>query len=330
MSKTAIVILNYNGRAYLEKFLPSVINYSSNAEIVVADNASTDDSIPYLKSTFPEVRTIILKKNHGYAGGYNMALKEVDAEYFLLLNSDIEVTKDWLNSLESFLDSNKDYAACQPKIKDFNHQSLFEYAGASGGFIDFLGYPFCRGRIFNETEIDSGQYNTPIDIFWSSGACMMIRSKVFFEAGGFDKDFFAHMEEIDLCWRIHSLGHKIKCIPDSIVYHVGGGTLAKSSPFKTYLNFRNGLYLLIKNLPVLKLTLKFPARIILDWVAAVKFTIEGNPRHALSVFKAHFSVLFNFMKMISKRDLVSLAPKSKLMIYEYFIKRNKKYSDLIN
>ncbi len=328
MTKTAVVILNYNGKAYLEKFLPSVVAHSENAAAIVADNSSTDDSVSFLKEHFPHVQLILLDKNYGYAGGYNEALKQVDAEYFMLLNSDVEVTKEWLAPLEQFLDANSDYAACQPKIKDYNHKALFEYAGACGGFIDFLGYPFCRGRIFDQVESDSGQYNEQIDIFWSSGACMMVRSKVFFEVGGFDSDFFAHMEEIDLCWRIHSLGHKIRCIPDATVYHVGGGTLAKSSPFKTYLNFRNGLYLLLKNLPSKKLLVKFPARIILDWVATLKFLFEGNPKHSIAVVKAHFSLIRNFSKTLSKRKLTSLAPKSKLMIYEYYLKGNRKYSDL--
>lgn len=328
MVKTAVVILNYNGKAYLEKFLPSVLTHSPNATIIVADNASTDDSIPLLKKDFPQVRLIPLDKNYGYAGGYNEALKQIEAKYFLLLNSDVEVTDKWLLPLEQFLDNNPNYAACQPKIKDYNHQALFEYAGACGGFIDFLGYPFCRGRIFDQVESDSGQYNEPIDIFWSSGACMMIRSEVFFSAGGFDADFFAHMEEIDLCWRIQSLNHQVKCIPESTVFHVGGGTLAKSSPFKTYLNFRNGLYILIKNLPIGKLIFKLPARIVLDWVASLKFLFEGNSRHSLAVIKAHFSVLRNFVKTIKKRKLTSRTPKSKLLIFEYYLKRNRKFSDL--
>ncbi len=328
MSKTAVVILNYNGKAYLEKFLPSVLTHTPNAEIVVADNASTDDSVTFLNNHFPEVKRIILEKNYGFAGGYNKVLSQVEAEYFLLLNSDIEVTENWLEPLEAFLDENSEYAACQPKIKDYYHKALFEYAGASGGFIDFLGYPFCRGRIFNKIETDSGQYNEPLDIFWASGASLMIRSEIFTKAGGFDNDFFAHMEEIDLCWRIHSLNYKIKCIPQSTVFHVGGGTLAKSSPFKTYLNFRNGLYLLIKNLPLQKLLLKLPARILLDWIAAIKFILEGNLKHGISVFKAHLSVSTNLTRTLRKRNLVSLAPKSKLLIFEYYIRRNRKYSDL--
>ncbi|MEO9870841.1 glycosyltransferase family 2 protein [Ekhidna sp.] len=328
MIKTSVVILNYNGRNYLEKFLPSVIAHSKDAEIIVADNHSSDDSIEFLSTKFPHVRLIKLHKNYGFAGGYNEALKKIDAEYFLLLNSDVEVTENWLQPMVSFLDNNELYAACQPKIKDYNHKALFEYAGAGGGFLDFLGYPFCRGRIFNHLEIDSGQYNNPMDIFWSSGACMLVRSNVFFEAGGFDSDFFAHMEEIDLCWRINSLDLKIKSIPESTVYHVGGGTLDKSNSFKTYLNFRNGLFLLLKNLPLKKLWQKIPARVLLDWVAAMKFLIEGNPKHSLSVLRAHVSVIANFNKTLKKRRLTSPIPKSKLMLFEYFLKGNKKFSNL--
>jgi GT2 family glycosyltransferase len=328
MTKTAIVILNYNGRAYLEKFLPFVIKYSSKADIIIADNASTDDSIAFLNASFPKIQLILLKENLGYAGGYNEALKQIEAEYFLLLNSDIEVTSDWLSPLESFLDSNPQYAACQPKIKDYNHRALFEYAGASGGFIDSLGYPFCRGRIFDELESDSGQYNDPIDIFWSSGACMLIRSEVFFKAGGFDQDFFAHMEEIDLCWRIQSMGLKVKAIPSSTVYHVGGGTLDKSSSFKTYLNFRNGLSLLIKNLPLAHLILKLPIRIILDWLAAFKFTLEGRLNHGVAVVKAHFYVIGHFVETLKKRKQTSATPPSKLIVVEYYVKRKRKFSDL--
>lgn len=328
MAKTAIVILNYNGSAYLEKFLPGVIKHSTEADIYVADNASTDNSIELLKTNFPEVKLIVLSKNHGFAGGYNEALKSVKAEYYLLLNSDVEVTSGWIQPLELFLDSNKGYAACQPKIKDYNHQALFEYAGACGGFIDFLGYPYCRGRIFDQVESDSGQYNDAIDIFWSSGACMLIRSETFHKSGGFDRDFFAHMEEIDLCWRIHSMGLKIRSIPESTVFHVGGGTLNKTSPFKTYLNFRNGLSLLIKNLPARKLILKLPVRIVLDWIAATKFLVEGKPQHAVAVTRAHMKSILWFPKNLRKRKLTSLAPKSKLMIFEYYIKGKKRFSDL--
>jgi GT2 family glycosyltransferase len=328
MTKVAVVILNYNGRDFLDKFLPLVLQYSTEAEVIVADNASTDDSIKLLNEQFKHIRRIELSENHGFAGGYNEALKEIDAEYFILLNSDVEVTSNWISPIITFLDSNTSYAACQPKILDYNQRESFEYAGSSGGFIDFLGYPFCRGRIFDTIEKDQGQYDDSIDIFWASGACLFIRSQVFKDIGGFDADFFAHMEEIDLCWRIHSLGLKTKCIPSSTVFHVGGGTLAKTSSFKTYLNFRNGLYILIKNLPLKKLFLKFPARIVLDWIAALKFLIEGNGKHSLAVIKAHLAMTQNLIKMLKKRRLISSSPKSKLIIYEYYFKGNKKFVDI--
>lgn len=328
MTKTAVVILNYNGKSFLEKFLPGVIAHTPQAEIIVADNASTDDSISFLTSNFPAIRQIVLKKNLGYAGGYNEALKEVDADYLVLLNSDVEVTPNWLEPMSSFLDNHPSHAACQPKIKDFNHQSLFEYAGASGGFIDSFGYPYCRGRIFDELEIDSGQYNEPINIFWSSGACMMIRKNAFESAGGFDPDFFAHMEEIDLCWRLQSLRFQIKSIPTSIVFHVGGGTLNKSSSFKTYLNFRNGLYLLIKNLPLIPLILKLPIRILLDWIATLKFFIDGNIQHGFAVLKAHFVVMLNLLKMYRKRKYVSNTPNVKSIVWDFFVRKKRKFSEL--
>ncbi|WP_421889025.1 glycosyltransferase family 2 protein [Marinoscillum sp.] len=290
MSKVAVVILNYNGRDHLLRFLPTLIAHSSDAEIIVADNCSTDDSLSVLKQ-FPTVRTILLDQNHGYAGGYNEALKQVKSAYYLLVNSDVEVTLNWITPLEHFLDENKDYAAVQPKILDFNRKEFFEYAGAAGGFLDLLGYPYCRGRIFDTLEQDTGQYDTSIDIFWASGACFMIRSEVFHQAGGFDADFFAHMEEIDLCWRVKSLGLKIACVPKSVIYHVGGGTLNKTSPRKTYLNFRNGISLLIKNLPLPTLMVALPIRLVLDWMAALLFWKNESFSHFTAVFKAHVDAL---------------------------------------
>lgn len=328
MSSTAVVILNYNGEGFLKQFLPAVIANSPNAEIVVADNASTDQSVDLLTKEFPTVRVIPIPTNLGYAGGYNFALKKVQSDYYVLLNSDIAVTKDWLLPMIHFLDDHPSYAACQPNIKDYRAQEKFEYAGAAGGFIDFLGYPYCRGRIFDRIESDSGQYAEPIDIFWASGACLFIRSTVFHEAGGFDEDFFAHMEEIDLCWRIHSLRYHIRSIPSSEVFHVGGGTLSKSSSFKTFLNFRNGLFLLIKNLSIPMLIMKLPCRILLDWIAAMKFLLEGNAPHSIAVLKAHFHAFRKLNTMLKKRKLISLTPKSKLLIFEYFLKGKRKYSEL--
>lgn len=326
MSKVAVVILNYNGSSYLQQFLPSVIQHSQEAEVIVADNASTDNSLQVLSTEFPDVRCIALPRNYGFAGGYNACLKQIEADYYLLLNSDVEVTENWLQPLINFLDSNSEFGAIQPKIKSFHQKEKFEYAGACGGFIDFLGYPYCRGRIFDHLESDVGQYDDVREIFWASGACMLVRSDLFHSVDGFDEDFFAHMEEIDLCWRLHSAEYKVACVPESIVYHVGGGTLSKLSPFKTYLNFRNGLFLLIKNLPFGKLSLKLPTRIFLDWVAALKFLLEGNPGHSLAVFRAHFSALIALRSMFGKRKKISSPPKSKLMIFEYYIKGKKTFS----
>ncbi len=328
MTNVAIVILNYNGEDYLSTFLPPVLAHSKKAQLIVADNASTDGSVNLLKSDFPMVQLIELEQNFGFAGGYNEALKEAEAEYFVLLNSDIEVSPNWLDPLIGFLDENDTYAACQPKIKDYNHRARFEYAGACGGFIDTLGYPYCRGRLFDEIEIDSGQYNEAQDIFWASGACMVIRSKIFFELGGFDSDFFAHMEEIDLCWRIQSNGYRIKCLPESTVYHVGGGTLNKTSPFKTYLNFRNGLYLLLKNLPLSSLIFKLPARLIMDWIAAFKFVGEGNIKHSIAIIKAHWSFLYRFLKILGKRKQLSGTPNQKSIVFQYYVQGKRRFSEL--
>ncbi|MEO1253871.1 MAG: glycosyltransferase family 2 protein, partial [Bacteroidota bacterium] len=252
----------------------------------------------------------------------------IQAEYFVLLNSDVEVSPNWLDPLIHFLENNEGYAACQPKIKDYNQQTKFEYAGACGGFIDTLGYPYCRGRIFDNIEVDHGQYDQPTDVFWSSGACMAIRSKVFFEVGEFDSDFFAHMEEIDLCWRIQSHGYRIKCIPASTVYHVGGGTLNKSSAFKTYLNFRNGLYLLLKNLPKSALFTKIPMRMALDWLASIKFLLEGSPGHAIAIVKAHTSFISNFRKTYNKRSINSNLPDSKMLVFRYYLKKQKVFNKI--
>lgn len=232
MSIASVVILNYNGKTFLEKFLGKVVEFSAPHRVIVADNASTDDSIEYLEKNFSNVGIIRIPKNEGFAGGYNVALSQIDSPYFVLINSDVEVREGWLNPLVKFLDNNNEYAACQPKIKAHHDKKLFEYAGAAGGFIDSLGYPYCRGRLFDELEEDNGQYDSTIDIFWASGACMIIRKSLFQAAGGFDEDFFAHMEEIDLCWRLRRMGHKIACVHESEVYHVGGGTLSKSNPKK--------------------------------------------------------------------------------------------------
>jgi len=289
MRKVAIVILNWNGKKLLEEFLPSVIKYTTypGVEIVIADNGSTDDSIPYLKANYPGITRILLPENYGFADGYNKALTQVDAEYFVLLNSDVEVTENWLMPIIAYLDGNEDIVAAQPKILAQRNKQYFEYAGASGGFIDRYGYPFCRGRIFQYVEEDRGQYDEPVDVLWATGACLIIRSKDFFNAGGFDASFFAHMEEIDLCWRLNCRGERIVCLPFSTVYHVGAATLKKESPRKTYLNFRNNLLMLYKNLPQKHLKRTMTIRLILDYIAAFQFTLTGKYANAREVIRAH-------------------------------------------
>lgn len=289
MKKVAVVILNWNGRKLLEEFLPSVVKYSTHpdVEIIVADNGSSDDSINYLQTVYTDIRLIVLPENYGFAGGYNKALQQVEAEYFVLLNSDVEVTENWLMPIIGHLDSNKDIAAAQPKIRSQRNKVYFEYAGAAGGFLDRYGYPFCRGRIFQNVEEDRGQYDQPIDVLWATGgACLFIRSTDFFETGGFDASFFAHMEEIDLCWRLSCRGgRRIVCLPSSTVYHVGAATLTKESPRKTYLNFRNNLLMLYKNLPQKHLKRTMIIRLILDYVAAFQFTLTGKYANAKEVIR---------------------------------------------
>lgn len=289
MKKVSIVILNWNGEELLQKFLPTLIKYSNSddIEIVVADNNSTDQSVKLLYTTFPDVRIIRLAENHGYAKGYNLALEQIDAEYVVLLNSDVEVTENWLKPIIDFLDQNKDVAAVQPKILAYNKKTHFEYAGAAGGFIDKYGYPFCRGRIFAEQEVDLGQYESPIDIFWASGACLIMRLNDFRQVGGLDPSFFAHMEEIDMCWRLNARGRRVVCIPQSMVYHVGGATLSAESPRKTFLNFRNNLLMLYKNLSPDEFQRVLRIRVLLDYVAAIQMLLSGRKKNAIEIRKAH-------------------------------------------
>ncbi|MEQ8470460.1 MAG: glycosyltransferase family 2 protein [Marinoscillum sp.] len=330
MSRVALVILNYNGSSFLKRFLPILIEHSQEAELIVADNCSSDDSLEVLNS-FPAIRKIILAENTGYAGGYNESLKQIDAEYYLLVNSDIEVTAGWIKPLIGFLDKNEGYAAVQPKILDYHNKEQFEYSGASGGFIDSLGYPYCRGRIFTHLEKDTHQYDSICDVFWATGACFLIRSSIFHELGGFDASFFAHMEEVDLFWRLKSAGYKAACVPSSYVYHVGGGTLNKSSPRKTYLNFRNNLRLLIKNLPSRRLVWILPLRIILDWAAALLFWKKESFAHFKAVFKAHLDALKYFNRDIknphkSPPTLHNL--RSVLLLKEYYINKKKRFNEI--
>lgn len=286
---TAIVILNWNGKKYLQQFLPILIKNTthSDAKIVVADNASTDLSLSLLKKQFPTIQTIVLDKNYGFAGGYNRALAQIEADYYVLLNSDVEVTPGWLDPLITYMDENEAVAACQPKILSYYQRTHFEHAGAAGGYIDRFGFPFCRGRVLGFIEEDKGQYDSIADIFWATGACMVVRSKIYWKAGGLDDEFFAHMEEIDLCWRLKSRGYRIVCVPESKVFHIGGGTLNVESPFKTYLNFRNNLLMLYKNLPAKLLKNTMLWRYLFDSVAAIQLFITGKPKNAKSVFKAH-------------------------------------------
>ncbi len=330
--KTAVVILNYNGKVFLQKFLPNVLRNSPDAQVIVADNGSTDDSVSLMKTEFPEVILLQQKKNLGFAGGYNWALEQIDAEYYLLLNSDVEVSKNWLNPLVKLMDSDKNIAACQPKILSYDEKSRFEYAGASGGFIDKFGYPFCRGRVFESLEQDQKQYNDTREIVWATGACMMVRASVFHKLGGLDTDFFAHMEEIDFCWRAKNANFKIMVEPTSSVFHVGGGTLPKSSPQKTYLNFRNNFMLLYKNLPSNRLSKVLFTRLILDGLAGVKFLLQGNFRDVTAIINAHFYFYSHLTVLKEKRALLKQQNVSyiyqKSLVSEYYLKGRKHFSDL--
>jgi GT2 family glycosyltransferase len=330
--RVAVVILNWNGKTFLERFLPILIDRTKNAEIIVADNASTDGSKKFMRTNFPHIRLIEHTQNYGFAGGYNLALEQIDSEYYVLLNSDIEVADSWLLPLLAEMDSDKSIAACQPKILDYYKRTQFEYAGASGGFIDKLGYPFCRGRIFNTYEIDMGQYDNSTDIFWATGACLMVRASVFHKIGGLDNDFFAHMEEIDFCWRLNNNGYRVRVVPQSIVYHIGGGTLPKSSSRKTYLNFRNNYILLYKNLPPNRLILLLLFRLWIDWLAAFKFLTDGNIDDCIAVFKAQVHSYFSFSKHRYKRLQQPFFSRKNIykgiIIIEYYIQQRKTFSSI--
>ena len=304
--KTAVVILNWNGKHWLDKFLANVIGFSPEAEVIIADNNSNDDSVNYLQKHYPSIRIIQNDGNYGYAKGYNLALQKIDAEYFILLNSDIQVTEDWINPIIKLMDKYQSISACQPKILDYHNKKKFEYAGASGGFIDSLGYPFCRGRVFDYLEEDKGQYNDSREIFWATGACLFVRASHYFEVNGFDEDFFAHQEEIDLCWRLKNKGYKVFVEPRSEVFHVGGGTLNVGSPFKTHLNFRNNLYMLFKNLPLPSLFIIIPIRLILDGIASITFLNKKQGiNHLFAVMKAHFAFYSEIPKLITKRRKIN-------------------------
>ena len=333
MVRIAVVILNWNGRKYLEKFLPVLVQHSRDqAEIIVADNASKDDSISFLEQNYPGIRILRNIANEGFARGYNLALKQVDADYYILLNSDIEVTPNWIMPVIEMMEKDHAIAACQPKIRSYYERSKFEYAGAAGGFIDKFGYPFCRGRIFQSLEEDNGQYDDITEIFWATGACMFLRADLFHETGGLDEDFFAHMEEIDYCWRLQNLGYKIMYCPDSLVYHIGGGTLPKISWRKTYFNFRNNFYLLYKNLPDDRVFEVFAKRLVLDGIAAMKFLFTAGFKDFWAVSKAHYNFYSTLGKTRAKRKLLHHAPfrnvYRKNIVFEYFLRKKKKFSDL--
>ncbi|MEY4432424.1 MAG: hypothetical protein RLZZ44_554 [Bacteroidota bacterium] len=331
----SIVILNFNGAKYLQSFLPSVLaTQYENFEVVVADNGSTDDSLSILQSAFPSVKIISSTTNEGFAGGYNWALKLITAPYYVLLNSDVSVTPNWLNPMVDLLESNLNIAACQPKLLSFKEPTYFEYAGAAGGWIDSLGYPFSRGRVFDYCEIDSQQYEDSAPIFWASGASMMIRASVFHELNGFDPHFFAHQEEIDLCWRIQLIGYKIYCCPKSTVFHVGAGTLPRGGK-KVYLNFRNNLAMLCKNLPLWELLWKLPFRFSLDALSAWKGLLTGDASFFTAIAKAHFSLFIFIIQGKIKRSHAQ-THLSKLdgvytgsLVYQYFIKKKHYFNKIV-
>lgn len=333
MKKVAVVILNYNGRKFLEQFLPNLIANCDPAisEVIVADNASTDDSVTFMREHFPSIRLIINGSNGGFATGYNLALRQVEAEYYVLLNSDIEVAPHWIEPVVELMDSDPKIAACQPKILSYYHREQFEYAGACGGFIDKYGYPFCRGRVFQTLENDEGQYDTPMEVFWATGACMFVRAGLYHQMGGLDDSFFAHMEEIDLCWRLKNAGFKVFCCPQSKVYHIGGGTLPKNSPRKTYLNFRNNLSLLFKNLPEGHVAPVIAYRIVLDWVAAAKFLCEGCLADSRMVFKAHFDFYRRIKSLKESRKTAQHKMVNCIyqhnIVFENILRGKKKFTD---
>jgi len=336
MFKTAIVILNWNGLPLLKQFLGTVAGYSMGNDTVVyvVDNGSTDGSSDWVSGNFRNVKVIRLERNFGFAGGYNRALAQIIAQYYVLLNSDVEVTEGWLKPLINHMDNNPDVASCQPKIKSFSKRDYFEYAGAAGGFIDKYGYTFCRGRIFGNVEKDTHQYDDRADIFWSTGACMAVRADAWEKCKGFDEDFFAHMEEVDLCWRFHKAGFRISFVPDSVVYHVGGGVLPYDSEFKVYLNFRNNLFLLYKNLPDHELRTIILIRRILDGLAALMFFLNGRVRNVRAVWKAHMDFLKSINNLKAKRlqnkELTVTYPSrlilNKSIVFEFYIKRKKTFN----
>ncbi len=338
MTRIAVVILNWNGRDLLERFIPLVIKHTTqdNCQIWVADNGSGDDSVSYLKENHPQVNILEFDRNYGFAGGYNRALGIIKASYYVLLNSDVETSPGWLEPMIRVMEGDLSIAACQPKIKSLDERDYFEHAGAAGGFIDFLGYPFCRGRIFDVTEKDTGQYNNECNIFWASGACMMVRAETWHNNQGFDSNFFAHMEEIDYCWRVKNRGYKIMVTHKSEVYHQGGASLPKSNPRKTFLNFRNNLLLLWKNLPPKQMPWFIILRMLFDWMSVVKFLAALSVHDAIAVLMAHISFITFLPEYIKKRKELQRERKRgnhpevylKSIVFEFFIRKKRSFSSL--
>ena len=337
MKKVSVIILNWNGAEMLRRFLPSVVKYSPEAEVVVADNGSTDNSLEILREEFPGVKTMVFSENYGFAEGYNKALAQTETPYTLLLNSDVEVTPGWLRPLLDFMESRPEAAACQPKILNCNHREYFEYAGACGGYLDSLGYPYCRGRVMGVVERDEGQYDgEPVSVFWATGAAMLIRTDIYNKVGGLDARFFAHQEEIDLCWRLRSRGYGVWCVSESTVYHLGGATLDKSNPRKTFLNFRNNLLMLYKNLPADRRVGVMALRYFLDYLAAFQKLLTGDRKEALAIVRARFEyshirhefddVRRKNLEAATVKDMPEMRPNS--LLWAYYVKGVRKFSEL--
>jgi GT2 family glycosyltransferase len=336
LAKVSVVIINYNGRKYLEQFLPSILaSRYSNMELIIADNASTDDSLDFMRSHYPLVRIIAMKRNHGYAGGYNEALKEVKSDYYVLLNSDVEVTPGWIDPVIALMESDKNIGACQPKILSYAQKDHFEYSGAAGGWMDCYGYPFARGRIFDICETDKGQYNDVQKIFWAGGAALFVRASLFHEAKGFDTYFFAHMEEIDFCWRLQLLGYSIYVCPASEVFHIGGGTLPKGNERKVFLNFRNNMIMLAKNLPKRQSFWKIPMRVLMDFVSAFKSLFEGQYVYFLAVGEAHLAFL-KWLLFMQRRSVFPVTRKARLtgwymhsVAWKHFVQGKETFQEIV-
>jgi GT2 family glycosyltransferase len=330
----SVVILGWNGKHFYEKFMPSVVEYTQKAgyEVVYADNHSSDDGVAYVRENFPSVRIIQNPSNRGFAAGYNECLSQVNSKYYVLLNQDVKVTENWLDAMVELAEHDDTIAAVQPRVRSYKNPERFEYAGAAGGMMDWMGYAFCRGRIFDTMEVDTGQYDDSIDIFWASGAAMFVRSSAYWQAGGLDEDFFAHQEEIDLCWRMKNLGYRIVYQPRSMVFHVGGGSLPQGNPTKTFLNFRNNMMMLYKNLPLDQLLWKLPFRFTLDWVAALySLSKNKNNRDFKAIFNAHTDFLRQWPSLIRKRKALKVKRRDllfhKCVVWQHFVLKHKHFSD---